>query len=354
MKKLFYILLLFCFSFSLISPKSASALTADQSSMQGLAENQGYYRVDGHNLSQIFTPSKNVLEAVNIYILGLNGIANITLNVWDSVWPGHLVVSQTKNIPATWSYELFDFDDISVTPGQQYYIVLQANSGQAQWRFINPGRYDGGYLLDSAIAHEDLDFGFATYGHNASANNPPANQIDDNTSRDTTSFPASTQGTGEEPTNNVSNNINPPSNLKASDVLGDHGNAIQLTWDKSTSSISGYKIFKSSKKDSGFTEIGRTASVAGGYIDKDAKTGTTYYYFVRAHNDSGESANSNIASAKSYDDIADILKDFNADKGLPMGATFIIWAIIILFFCVLFAVGLGLLIYFIMRKRQQK
>jgi len=353
---LFLILTILAFGFS-FKPQPVQALTADQTSMRGLAENQGTFRIDQGNLTQSFKPSKNRLEAVNVYVRALGGAdANVTLNVWDSIWPGHLIGSATGTIPQTWDYHLYYFDNIHVTPGQTYYIVLQANSGQAEWKYIEPGEYPDGNAMNGVDNFPNLDFGFATYGHDGDPTEPApdnSNPADNGT----TAAPATTQGDGEAPSENVSGDIAAPTNLKAADAPGDKGGAIELTWDASTTAgISGYRIFRSIKKDSGFTEIGRTLAIVGSYVDKPVDNNKTYYYFVRAYNSVADSANSNIASAKAIDDIAWILSDYKANSGglFSSMSLWVIIGIIAFIFIIIVSVGVGLLIFFLAKKRDNK
>ncbi len=60
-------------------------------------------------------------------------------------------------------------------------------------------------------------------------------------------------------------------------------NNVKLTWSK-TSGASGYQIYRSTKKSSGYKKI---ATIIGGskktYTDKTLKPGTTYYYKIRGY-----------------------------------------------------------------------
>jgi Abnormal spindle-like microcephaly-assoc'd, ASPM-SPD-2-Hydin/Protein of unknown function (DUF1573) len=74
--------------------------------------------------------------------------------------------------------------------------------------------------------------------------------------------------------------------------------SVTLSWVASTSTVSGYNIYRSTTSGSGYAKInsGLVASVT--YDDTTVQSGTTYYYVVTAVDSSGdESADSNQATA---------------------------------------------------------
>jgi len=81
-----------------------------------------------------------------------------------------------------------------------------------------------------------------------------------------------------------------PANLAATPGAGQ----VSLSW-SSVSEASSYNVKRSLTFGGPYTTVGSTASVA--YADKNLTNGTTYYYVVTAVNSSGESPNSNQATA---------------------------------------------------------
>lgn len=74
--------------------------------------------------------------------------------------------------------------------------------------------------------------------------------------------------------------------------------AVNLTWAASTTTdIDGYKVFRSEKETTGFTEIGKTVKSTLKYADsKELVTEKTYYYMVRAYKGTAESVSTSTVS----------------------------------------------------------
>jgi fibronectin type 3 domain-containing protein len=73
---------------------------------------------------------------------------------------------------------------------------------------------------------------------------------------------------------------------------------VALSWQASTSTVSGYNVYRSTTSGSGYLKI--NSSPVGGlaYTDSNIQSVTTYYYVTTAVDSSGnESAYSNQASA---------------------------------------------------------
>jgi len=74
--------------------------------------------------------------------------------------------------------------------------------------------------------------------------------------------------------------------------------SVALTWDASTSTISGYNVYRSTISGTGYTKINSSLVPALAYTDTTVVNGTTYYYVTTAVDASGnESVNSNEVSA---------------------------------------------------------
>lgn len=74
--------------------------------------------------------------------------------------------------------------------------------------------------------------------------------------------------------------------------------SVTLTWNASTSTVSGYNVYRSTTSGSGYAKI--NASLVGGlsYTDSTVQGGTTYYYVTTAVDSSGnQSGYSNQATA---------------------------------------------------------
>lgn len=73
---------------------------------------------------------------------------------------------------------------------------------------------------------------------------------------------------------------------------------VTLTWGASTSSVSGYNVYRSTVSGGPYTKINTVLEAATDYVDNTVQSGTTYFYVVTSVNSSGvESAYSNQATA---------------------------------------------------------
>jgi fibronectin type 3 domain-containing protein len=73
---------------------------------------------------------------------------------------------------------------------------------------------------------------------------------------------------------------------------------VALTWNASTSTVSGYNVYRSTVSGSGYVKLNSSLVSGLTYTDSNVQSGTTYYYVATAVDSSGnESAYSNQASA---------------------------------------------------------
>jgi fibronectin type 3 domain-containing protein len=73
---------------------------------------------------------------------------------------------------------------------------------------------------------------------------------------------------------------------------------VTLTWTASTSTVSGYNVYRSTTNGSGYAKINTSLVGAVSYTDSTVQNSTTYYYVTTAVDGSGnESAYSNQATA---------------------------------------------------------
>ena len=74
--------------------------------------------------------------------------------------------------------------------------------------------------------------------------------------------------------------------------------SVALIWNASTSTVSGYNVYRSTKSGSSYTKINSSLVAALNYTDSTVQNGTTYYYVTTAVDSNGnESVYSNEASA---------------------------------------------------------
>ena len=70
--------------------------------------------------------------------------------------------------------------------------------------------------------------------------------------------------------------------------------SVDLTWNASTSTVSGYNVYRSTVSGSGYTKINSLLVTTLTYTDSTVQSATTYFYVTTAVDSSGsESANSN-------------------------------------------------------------
>lgn len=74
--------------------------------------------------------------------------------------------------------------------------------------------------------------------------------------------------------------------------------SVALTWTASTSTVTGYNVYRSTVSGSGYTKLNSSLVASLSYSDTNVQTGTTYFYVATAVDSGGdESANSNQVSA---------------------------------------------------------
>jgi fibronectin type 3 domain-containing protein len=73
---------------------------------------------------------------------------------------------------------------------------------------------------------------------------------------------------------------------------------VSLSWNASTSTVTGYNVYRSTTSGSGYVKINSTLVSGLTLTDSNVTSGTTYYYVTTAVDSSGnESAFSNQATA---------------------------------------------------------
>jgi fibronectin type 3 domain-containing protein len=74
--------------------------------------------------------------------------------------------------------------------------------------------------------------------------------------------------------------------------------SVALTWNASTSTVSGYSVYRSTVSGSSYTKINSSLVTTLSYTDSTVQSGTTYFYVTTAVDSAGtESVFSNQATA---------------------------------------------------------
>jgi VCBS repeat-containing protein len=149
--------------------------------------------------SQSFKPTLDTLLRVELRLRKKGDPPNdLVVSIRDSLTGEDLTVISKPpgDIPSDNGWVNFNFDDISVTPGETYYIVLRTTGGNKHnsyvWKFGYNTPYTDGKMWFSSnggsswVSYVQYDFCFKTYGRTTPPNAPPV-AVDDSytTSEDT-------------------------------------------------------------------------------------------------------------------------------------------------------------------------
>lgn len=286
MKKLSFILVLLLL-FALLNIANFNRTSAAEAVDQQCNFTPSHWlNISLHNFAdESFVPTKDTLTKVT---LSLGGSGSFKFYIYDNNWQ-NMMYSTTVNIGAVGTKDIV-FNPITVVPGQTYHLhVNQSATGSESWAYAtDAGCYANGIPTMGGAQQAGVgDYYFVTYGYNAADQNQAASPQADQSS-------GSTSSSSSTATTTTSHDISAPTLLKAADVPNDSGNAITLNWTASvTTSIDGYRIYRSTAENSGFASIGQSSSDTPSFTDYNAKTGTKYYYFVRAYKGTQESVDSN-------------------------------------------------------------
>jgi len=102
----------------------------------------------------------------------------------------------------------------------------------------------------------------------------------------------STQVTG-----NKTSSANPPAAPSVLNATATSESTISLTWTNNTTDEQGFRIYRSLSDPGNYTEIATPHSGLTGFTDNGLSAATTYYYYIRAYNDAGDSDVSAIVFA---------------------------------------------------------
>lgn len=97
--------------------------------------------------------------------------------------------------------------------------------------------------------------------------------------------------------------VKAPAAVKTLEVSSVTYDSVKLTWTKSENAT-GYDVYRSTNESSGYFKVNKSPVSSVSFTDKSIKTGTTYYYKVKAlcteGNETAESDYSKYVSAKPY------------------------------------------------------
>lgn len=124
---------------------------------------------DAVKITQSFTPSKNRLTKISVLINGSS-----SYDFWiDLYYKGSLIAStERSSSPDTIVYVSQRFSQpVTVTPGDgNYRIAIRSDLAPRQWHRTS-GCYSGGmaYYNNDPLIDANTDFGFVTFGYDATA-----------------------------------------------------------------------------------------------------------------------------------------------------------------------------------------
>lgn len=275
-----------------VQPTAANVSQLDQQNESGV----GSIRIcTGSRMMQYFKPTLNRLDSVTINVADASGTVSLAIKSHASgSWQDIATVS---NQPAVDGWNVFDFEDVAVTPESDYTISVSADctDNNTKWYYANNNPYARGFAVWQSTDYPEWDFQFQTFGMNIT------------TPSDTSADTSETSGptaTGET-LGTATSAIEKPTNLKATFAeAGATSRGVKLIWDISkTADIYGYKIYRSEEATKGFVKIGQITKESFAFLDTNIVASKKYYYQVRAYRGEEQSYSSNTASVEIPADI---------------------------------------------------
>ena len=163
--------IIFSFSFFVpILPTKAYDITVDQ---QNTTISQAAVVIYNYGHNQTFTPTKDVLTSVQVYLKDRRAGANITLTVKDET-AGETVLQVNQRMDGGTGWEVFDFtggDPLGyvLTPGNLHSIWIETayytTEPIPKWVRTGNDTYTGGTRRQNSTAYSEDDFPFATFGY---------------------------------------------------------------------------------------------------------------------------------------------------------------------------------------------
>ena len=212
----------------------------------------------------------------------------------------------------TWYTFQFGSQAPKVSIGEKLRINIINSSGSwYQFFEINTNLSNcntSGSITENGVENDFYDFNFQVIGY------PPTPVAADVSNDNPAGTTTSSNGSSVAPATKTSSSIKSPSNLVA--LYEADKNDIKLTWSKSSSTnITGYRIFRSEQKATGFNKVGEVNKDIVEYADnKNLIAEKTYYYFVRAIKDNEESASSNTVEIAIPKTVAPVINQADTSQ----------------------------------------
>ena len=138
-----------------------------------------YIIMQYHDTAQSFVPTLKKLSRIELKLDKQGNPGWINLSIRKNLYDADLVSTarHSGQFPPGIDWINFDFEDISITPGDTYYIVVKTESGifndYYKWKGTNNDFYSSGngWKLDPMMStwdeRPDTDFCFKTYGYSS-------------------------------------------------------------------------------------------------------------------------------------------------------------------------------------------
>ena len=138
-----------------------------------------YFIMEFHDTAQSFIPSMKTLSRIELKLEKQGDPGWIYLSVRRNLYDADLATAEKHSgmFPPGIDWIDFDFEDIDVTPGDTYYIIVRTESGIVndyyKWKGTENDFYSEGHgwkidPMSSTWAERlDTDFCFKTYGYNS-------------------------------------------------------------------------------------------------------------------------------------------------------------------------------------------
>jgi len=169
--------LLVALMFLILATLTVHAEVLDQSQTMQIDK---YYLSRWFSYAQSFKPEKPILARVELYLIHTDALNNIDVNIRSDLYGSNLasISVHPSTIPKNaWTWVNFDFEDITVIPGDTYYIVATQISGGdldlVGWGCAKTNIYFGGVGWEQEIwtdppgpwtILDNVDFCFKTFG----------------------------------------------------------------------------------------------------------------------------------------------------------------------------------------------
>ena len=297
--------------------EKASALYEGEEDASCLETYDSYwYFTTWRVLHQWWTPKHNQINEFWMFADSSGGgTFNLDIDQW--LEPKTSIVDNQVGAATgqTYGWVGFDFPNKAVVANDFYWASI-TGSYPNRWWFHETndcweqGMTQGVSSYGTLNFYYEYDFLFYVYGQDAEepppdSDPPPADPppADSPPAED----PGGVATGNDQPatTGETVASITPPTEIKAEDVPDDEGGALKITWKKSdSSSLSGYRIFRSDTEDGKLVRVASVKSSIVEYADSGLETGKTYFYVVRSYSSKGESKDSNKVSASPTDNLA--------------------------------------------------